>query len=211
MDNILKYENLIYKMISPYKSYDQEDLYQVAMIGLMKAKRNYNPDENTKFSTYAYYYIMGEVNNYISSSNSIKISKDLLRLNKSLEKAKEVMRQKLKREPSTLELSLFLEVPLEKIEEAYLATRQIESLDYQYEDEQMNLYSCLGRQEQAMDEEILDLKDAIESLPMEEQQLIIARYYNDMTQQETSKSLGISQVQVSRKETKILEKLKTAL
>ena len=121
------------------------------------------------------------------------------------------MRQKLKREPSTLELSLFLEVPLEKIEEAYLATRQIESLDYQYEDEQMNLYSCLGRQEQAMDEEILDLKDAIESLPMEEQQLIIARYYNDMTQQETSKSLGISQVQVSRKETKILEKLKTAL
>lgn len=211
MDNILEYENLIYKMISPYKSYDQEDLYQVAMIGLMKAKRNYNPDENTKFSTYAYYYIMGEVNNYISSSNSIKISKDLLRLNKSLEKAKEVMRQKLKREPSTLELSLFLEVPLEKIEEAYLATRQIESLDYQYEDEQMNLYSCLGRQEQAMDEEILDLKDAIESLPMEEQQLIIARYYNDMTQQETSKSLGISQVQVSRKETKILEKLKTAL
>lgn len=211
MDNILEYENLIYKMISPYKSYDQEDLYQVAMIGLMKAKRNYNPDENTKFSTYAYYYIMGEVNNYISSSNSIKISKDLLRLNKSLEKAKEVMRQKLKREPSTLELSLFLEVPLEKIEEAYLATRQIESLDYQYEDEQMNLYSCLGRQEQAMDEEILDLRDAIESLPMEEQQLIIARYYNDMTQQETSKSLGISQVQVSRKETKILEKLKTAL
>ena len=211
MDNILEYENLIYKMISPYKSYDQEDLYQVAMIGLMKAKRNYNPDENTKFSTYAYYYIMGEVNNYISSSNSIKISKDLLRLNKSLEKAKEVMRQKLKREPSTLELSLFLEVPLEKIEEAYLATRQIESLDYQYEDEQMNLYSCLGRQEQAMDEEILDLKDAIESLPMEEQQLIIARYYNDMTQQETSKSLGISQVQVSRKETKILEKLKMAL
>ena len=211
MDNILEYEKLIYKMISPYKSYDQEDLYQVAMIGLMKAKRNYNPDENTKFSTYAYYYIMGEVNNYISSSNSIKISKDLLRLNKSLEKAKEVMRQKLKREPSTLELSLFLEVPLEKIEEAYLATRQIESLDYQYEDEQMNLYSCLGRQEQAMDEEILDLKDAIESLPMEEQQLIIARYYNDMTQQETSKSLGISQVQVSRKETKILEKLKTAL
>ena len=181
------------------------------MIGLMKANKNYNPDENTKFSTYAYYYIMGEINNYISSSNPIKVSKDLLRLNKSLEQAKEVMRQKLKREPSTLELSLFLEVPLEKIEEAYLATRQTESLDYQYEDEQVDLYSCLGKQEQAMDEEILDLRDAINSLPMEEQQLIIARYYNDMTQQETSKSLGISQVQVSRKETKILEKLKTTL
>lgn len=211
MDNLLEYESLIYKMISPYKSYDQEDLYQVGMMGLMKAKNNYNPNENTKFSTYAYYYIMGEIYNYISSSNPIKVSKDLLRLNKSLENAKEVMRQKLKREPSALELSLFLEVPLEKIEEAYLATRQTESLDYQYEDEQADLYSCLGKQEQAMDEAILDLNNAISSLPMEEQKLIIARYYNDMTQQEISKSLGISQVQVSRKETKILEKLRTTL
>ena len=59
MDNVLEYEKLIYKMISKYKNFDQEDLYQVAMLGLMNAKRNYKPDENTKFSTYAYYYILG--------------------------------------------------------------------------------------------------------------------------------------------------------
>lgn len=62
-----------------------------------------------------------------------------------------------------------------------------------------------------MTEDVLDLKEAIKNLPKEEQQLIIARYYQGLTQQETSKTLGMSQVQVSRKETKILQKLKTNL
>ncbi len=211
MDNILEYENLIYKMISQYKSFDKEDLYQVAMMGLMKAKKNYKESENTKFSTYAYYYILGEINNYITASNPVKVSRDLLRLNKSLEQAKEVMRQRLKREPTTEELSIFLEEPVEKIQEATLATRQVESLDYAYEEENMDLYNSIGTEEIGMNDEILDLKNAISSLPQEEQQLIIARYFNDLTQQETSKTLGMSQVQVSRKETKILEKLKTTL
>lgn len=211
MDNILEYENLIYKMISQYKSFDKEDLYQVAMMGLMKAQKNYKESENTKFSTYAYYYILGEINNYITASNPVKVSRDLLRLNKSLEQAKEVMRQRLKREPTTEELSIFLEEPLEKIQEATLATRQVESLDYAYEEENMDLYNSIGTEEIGMNDEILDLKNAISSLPQEEQQLIIARYFNDLTQQETSKTLGMSQVQVSRKETKILEKLKTTL
>ena len=211
MDNILEYENLIYKMISQYKSFDKEDLYQVAMMGLMKAKKNYKESENTKFSTYAYYYILGEINNYITASNPVKVSRDLLRLNKSLEQAKEVMRQRLKREPTTEELSIFLEEPVEKIQEATLATRQVESLDYAYDEENMDLYNSIGTEEKGMNDEILDLKNAISSLPQEEQQLIIARYFNDLTQQETSKTLGMSQVQVSRKETKILEKLKTTL
>ncbi len=211
MENILEYENLIYKMISRYKNYDKDDLYQVAMIGLINAKKNFNPKESTKFSTYAYYYILGEINNFISNSNPVKISKDLLRLNKSLEKAKEVMMQRLKREPTTEELSIFLEIPIEKIEEAYLATRKVESLDYAYEDEGNNLYNSFGKEEEAMTEEILDLKMAIKELPPEEKKLIIARYYEGLTQQETSKTLGMSQVQVSRKETKILQKLKTTL
>lgn len=211
MESILEYENLIYKMISRYKNYDKDDLYQVAMIGLINAKKNFNPKESTKFSTYAYYYILGEINNFISNSNPVKISKDLLRLNKSLEKAKEVMMQRLKREPTTEELSIFLEIPIEKIEEAYLATRKVESLDYAYEDEGNNLYNSFGKEEEAMTEEILDLKMAIKELPPEEKKLIIARYYEGLTQQETSKTLGMSQVQVSRKETKILQKLKTTL
>lgn len=211
MDNILEYEDLIYKMIARYKNFDKEDLYQVAMIGLMNAKKNYSPDENTKFSTYAYYYILGEINNYIRTSNPIKISRDLLRLNKSLEHAKEVMAQRLRREPTTEELSIFLEVPVEKIEEALVATSRVESLDYTYSDEKSDLYNSFGQEEIQMTGDFLDLKAAIQNLPVEEQRLIIARYYTGLTQQETSESLGISQVQVSRKETKILQKLKTTL
>lgn len=210
MDNVLEYENLIYKMISKYKNFDQEDLYQVAMLGLMNAKRNYNPDENTKFSTYAYYYILGEINTYIKASNPVKISQDLLRLKGSLTHAKEAMTQRLRREPTIEELSVFLEVPMDKIEEAMIATSAVESLDYTYDDEN-DLYNSFGQQETQMTEDFLDLKNAVQNLPKEEQALIVARYYEGLTQQETSETLGMSQVQVSRKESKILQKLKTSL
>lgn len=210
MDNVLEYEKLIYKMISKYKNFDQEDLYQVAMLGLMNAKRNYKPDENTKFSTYAYYYILGEINTYIKASNPVKISQDLLRLKGSLTHAKEVMTQRLRREPTIEELSVFLEVPMDKIEEAMIATSAVESLDYTYDDEN-DLYNSFGQQETQMTEDFLDLKNAVQNLPKEEQALIVARYYEGLTQQETSETLGMSQVQVSRKETKILQKLKTSL
>lgn len=210
MDNVLEYENLIYKMISKYKNFDQEDLYQVAMLGLMNAKRNYKPDENTKFSTYAYYYILGEINTYIKASNPVKISQDLLRLKGSLTHAKEAMTQRLRREPTIEELSVFLEVPMDKIEEAMIATSAVESLDYTYDDEN-DLYNSFGQQETQMTEDFLDLKNAVQNLPKEEQALIVARYYEGLTQQETSETLGMSQVQVSRKETKILQKLKTSL
>ena len=210
MDNVLEYENLIYKMISKYKNFYQEDLYQVAMLGLMNAKRNYKPDENTKFSTYAYYYILGEINTYIKASNPVKISQDLLRLKGSLTHAKEVMTQRLRREPTIEELSVFLEVPMDKIEEAMIATSAVESLDYTYDDEN-DLYNSFGQQETQMTEDFLDLKNAVQNLPKEEQALIVARYYEGLTQQETSETLGMSQVQVSRKESKILQKLKTSL
>ncbi|MCI6107156.1 MAG: sigma-70 family RNA polymerase sigma factor [Candidatus Faecimonas sp.] len=210
MDNVLEYENLIYKMISKYKNFDQEDLYQVAMLGLMNAKRNYKPDENTKFSTYAYYYILGEINTYIKASNPVKISQDLLRLKGSLTHAKEVMTQRLRREPTIEELSVFLEVPMDKIEEAMIATSAVESLDYTYDDEN-DLYNSFGQPETQMTEDFLDLKNAVQNLPKEEQALIVARYYEGLTQQETSETLGMSQVQVSRKELKILQKLKTSL
>lgn len=210
MDNVLEYENLIYKMISKYKNFDQEDLYQVAMLGLMNAKRNYKPDENTKFSTYAYYYILGEINTYIKASNPVKISQDLLRLKGSLIHAKETMTQRLRREPTIEELSVFLEVPMDKIEEAMIATSAVESLDYTYDDEN-DLYNSFGQPETQMTEDFLDLKNAVQNLPKEEQALIVARYYEGLTQQETSETLGMSQVQVSRKESKILQKLKTSL
>lgn len=209
MEDILEYENLVYSIINKYKNFDREDLYQVGMIGLIDAKRNYKEEVNTKFSTYAYFYILGKVKEYIRKSNPYKISKDIIKLNKSIEKATDIMSQRLGRTPTDLELSLFLEIDEEKIIETRQALQNIKSLDYN--EENIDLYNSIKVEDKNINSDILDLKEAINNLSKEEQDIIIDRYFNDLTQTEVSKELGMSQVQVSRKETKILQKLKATL
>lgn len=209
MEDILEYENLVYSIINKYKNFDQDDLYQVGMIGLIDAKRNYKEEVNTKFSTYAYFYILGKVKEYIRKSNPYKISKDIIKLNKSIEKATDIMSQRLGRNPTDLELSLFLEIDEEKIIETRQALQNIKSLDYN--EENVDLYNSIKVEDKNINSDILDLKEAINNLSKEEQDIIIDRYFNDLTQTEVSKELGMSQVQVSRKETKILQKLKATL
>ena len=212
MDDLLEYEGLVYGIINRYSSYfDKDDLYQVGMLGLVDAYRHYDSSLNTKFSTYAYYYILGEVRKFIKDSNLVKVSSDLIKLNSSVEKAKEAMSQSLGREPTLTELSLFLEIDEEKIEEARVASLDIRSLDYMVDDESNDLYNSIISTDNGMNCEILDLKFALDGLSDDEKNLIISRYFDDLTQNETSRELGISQVQVSRKEGKILEKLKCVL
>ena len=210
MEELLNYEGLIYSIINKYtKNFDKDDLFQVGMLGLIEAYKNYKNNFNTKFSTYAYYYILGEVNSYIRESSSLKVSKDLLKLSKSIIKAREVMQQRLQREPTNLEIALFLEIDEEKVNEALEATEVVKSLDYQ--DENIELYNSIKVEDNSLNPDILDLKEALKDLSFEERNLILARYYEELTQVETSKELGISQVQVSRKEAKVLQKLKEKL
>ena len=212
MNDLLEYEGLVYGIINRYSAYfDRDDLYQVGMLGLIDAYRHYNSSLNTKFSTYAYYYILGEVKKFIKDSNLVKVSSDLIKLNSSVERAKEAMSQSLGREPTLTEVSLFLEIDEEKIEEAQVATLDIRSLDYMVDDESNDLYNSIISTDNGMNCEILDLKIALDGLSIEEKNLIVSRYFDDLTQTETSRELGISQVQVSRKEGKILEKLKCVL
>ena len=202
MEEVLNYEGLIYSIINKYpKRYDRDDLYQVGMLGLIDAYKHFNKNYETKFSTFAYYYIVGEVNKYIRESSSLKVSKDLIELKKKILKVKEVMIQKLGREPSNLEISLYLEVDEELVNEALIATDEVTSMD--------EIYNIGNYDNTSAD--ILDLKLELEKLPEEEKNIILARYYDDMTQSEVSKKLGISQVQVSRNENKILQKLRSNL
>lgn len=204
MDELLEYDGLIYSIISKYpKRYDREDLYQVAMLGLIDALKHYDYKYETKFSTFAYYYIVGEVNKYIRENSSIKVSKSLIDLKNKIIKTKEVMSQRLGRNPTNLEISLFLEVDESLINEAIIATDEVTSIE--------DNYDIKGTSDTSTRADILDLKIELDKLSEEERKIIIARYYEELTQSETSKELGISQVQVSRKESKILEKLKTKL
>ena len=212
VDLLVDNEKLVYSIINKFRGYfDMDDLYQVGMIGLINASKNFNKSEGVKFSTYAYTYVFGEVNKYIRENNNLKIGKDAIRLKKSIEKAKDIMRQKLFREPTTLEVSLFLDMPLEKVLEIESIKQETKSLDYIGEEDSNNLYNKVSFENKEINPEILDLKIELEHLDNDEKKLIYSRYYLDMTQQETSKEMGMSQVQVYRKEAKIFKKLKSRL
>ncbi len=203
MEELLNYEGLVYHIITKYSHhYDREDLYQVGMIGLMDAYRHYKKDFSTKFSTFAYYYIVGEIHKYIRESSSLKVGRDIVELKKKLLKAKEVMAQRLGREPTNLELSLFLDIEEKEVDMALLATEEVHPLE-----EVEEFYQTFDD----TSPEILDLKLELDKLPKEEKELIQARYFEDLTQKEVSSRMGISQVQVSRQESKILQKLRSRL
>ena len=203
MDELLEYDGLIYSIISKYpKKYDREDLYQASMIGLIDALKHYDNNYNTKFSTFAYYYIVGEINKYIRENSSLKVSKNLVDLRSKVLKSKELISQKLGREATNLEVSLYLEISEDLVNEA-LSYDDVTSL----EDSQFEISSY----DTSTKAEFLDLNNELEELSEKEKKLIYSRYYEGLTQSETSKVLGISQVQVSREESKILKKLKTRL
>lgn len=212
VDLVLENEGLVHGIISKYQGYfDKDDLYQEGMKALVKAAKNYNQHLGVKFSTYAYKYIFGEVNKYIRENNNVKISKEVMKLKRSIENARDLMRQRLLRDPTILELSLYLEIEEDKIREIDQIYQETKSLDYTQDGENIDLYHYVQTTDKETTPEILDLKQELENLDENELQLIYSRYYMDMTQTETSKKLGMSQVQVYRKETKILEKLKNNL
>ena len=211
MDDLLEYENLVYSIINKYGSYfDRDDLYQAGMMGLIDAYNHYDSEHGVKFSSYAYYYIVGEVTKFVRENRSVKVSKDVVKLSQTIEATRDVMRQRLGREPTDTEVSLFMEIDEDRISEVRIMMQEVQSLDFAY-DEDVSLYNSILSFDDGTSADILDLKDELGRLSDEEQQLISARYYQDMTQSETSKCLGISQVQVSRKEGKILEKLRQRL
>lgn len=211
MEDLLEYDNLVYSIINKYGNYfDRDDLYQVGMLGLIDAYKHFDNSYNIKFSSYAYYYIIGEVTRFVRENRSVKVSKNVIKLNQVIEKTRDIMRQKLGREPTDTEISLFTEIDESKIGEVRDVMQEVESLDFAY-DEDMSMYDSIRCFDKDTNDDLLDLRSQIGLLSDEDKQLIEARYYQDMTQSEASKCLGISQVQVSRREGKILEKLRTRL
>ena len=214
MENVIKYEKLVNKLASKYSNYtDFEDLRQAGLIGLMKALDKYTPSSNTKFSTYAYFWIKGEILEEIRKNRNIKLSKEVINLNKEINICKEILRNRFNKEPTNSEIAFYLEKDLKDIEDAIISNELILSCDYTVAgcENEVNLYDYIPYNEKMYDAEILDLYNAIDKLPIDEQNLIKMRYFLDMTQSEVSKVLGTNQVNISRKEEKILNKLNKSL
>ena len=197
-------EKLIYKIASKFFDVPKEDLYQAGVIGIIKAYKNYKQDSTTKFSTYAYNYIYGEMYELANNLRSIKLSKDVLKIYKQLEKTKYLLAQQLNRIPSIQEISSYLQIDELLINQIINSTNQIMSLD---EDEKRPLYETVSTETKIPQSQIIDIKDSINTLDDCEKEIIKYRYFKDYTQSETAKILGISQVKVSRYEKKSLTKM----
>ena len=200
---ILENEGLIYSIVKKFKG-DMEDLFQVGCIGLIKAYQNYKQEFNTKFTTYAYRYIFGEIYQYVLRNKNIKLTNDQVKLNTAINKAHDFLCQKNGYEPTDLELSMFLEIPIEKIEENRNILNVL-SLDDDRSD--IDLYNYISFDNMDKDDLIL-LRDALDKLNDNEKELILKRYFYNMTQSQVAKEYGINQVKVSREEGKVLTKLR---
>ena len=209
---ILVKENakLIYKIASKYSNYYSiEDLFQEGVKGLDKARKNYKPDSNTKFSTYAFKYILGEIVTYVKNDRTIKVGQDTLKLYQAYEKTRDYLTNKLNRYPSLDEICNFLGVDINIVVDAISKCEFAVSLESYLTEDDFTLESVIGVDNTESIDNLIDLKSALEELTDEERKLIELRYFNDYTQSETAAYLNKSQVQVSRCEQKILKKMKT--
>ena len=211
VDVLLENENIVYCVINKYTYYfDKDDLYQVGMMGLMDAYDHYKEDMNTKFSSFAYFYVLGKVKEFIRKSSFMKVSKELVRLNSSIEKARDVLTQKIGRIPTDYDIALFLEIDENKVREAKDANSFVNSIESN-DSEDFSIMDFSGYEETGYRDDILDLRFELENLNEYDRNLILKRYEEGLTQSEVSKELGINQVKVSRKEKEILTRLRTRL
>ena len=203
---IMENERLIYSIASYFRGYDnKDDLFQVGCIGLIKAYNNYDSNMNVKFTTYAYPYILGEMRKLVREDKSMKISRDISKINLQIEKAYVLLTQKMGKEPTVSEIASFLEVPISLVVDA-LNSSKVSSLDDIIYDN-LTVFDVISDTNTDMDT-LIALKSSLDELTSEEKEIINLRYMNDLTQMEVSKLLGISQVQVSRKEHKVLVKMR---
>lgn len=188
---------------------DTEDLIQIGCIGLIKAIRGYDEGFGTMFSTYAFPLIYGEIRKFLRDDGIIKVSRELRRKATLICRERQRIMTETGVSPHISELAELLGLDVEEAAEALEATAAVESL-YGGEDEpspEMRLWT----DNVAEFAENLALRQAVEMLPPEEKKLVLLRYYRGMSQANTAKSLGITQVKVSRRERKIMEKLKAVL
>lgn len=196
------------------RGYETEDIFQIGCIGLIKAINKFDSSFDVKFSTYAVPMIIGEIKRFIRDDGIIKVSRSLKEVSNKARVTKEIMTKELGREPSINEISLRLNVPAEELVMAMEASCTPESL-YSTVGEGDNSNVLLidrinnGSNDQEIDlVDKIDLRKVLQTLKPREKQIIVLRYFKEKTQVQIAKMLGISQVQVSRIEKKILEDMR---
>ncbi len=222
---------LIWSIVKRFsgRGYEMEDLFQIGCIGILKAIDKFDITFNVQFSTYAVPMITGEIKRFLRDDGIIKVSRSLKENNYKISKAVGELSIKLNREPTIEEIAEKLEMSSEEIIMTMEANIEVESIHktiYQNDGNEIYLVDKISKDgistsieninisEDTEKDNLINhmvLKEIIEKLDPREKELIILRYYKDKTQVEVAKVLGISQVQVSRMEKKILLKMRKNL
>lgn len=209
-------KGLIWNIVKRFtgRGYETDDLYQIGCVGFIKAMKRFDTSFEVQVSTYAVPYILGEIKRYIRDDGMIKVSRSTKELAiKILELQKQYL-AKTGEEISILEISKTLKIPKEEITYAMDSLRPVSSIyEESSSDDSRNVIDkipCTKDESNNIVDKIA-LKQLIENLDDREKQIILLRFYKDKTQSEVAKVLGITQVQVSRIEKKILNSMKLKL
>lgn len=193
------------------KGIEYDDLYQAGCVGLCKAINGFDEERGLQFSTYAVTVILGEIRHLFREGGAVKVSRSLKELNLKANRVREKYLKERGVEPSVSELANILKVDTDELCEAISSGRAVYSIDRESEEDgipKIELAQPDG-EESLLDR--ISVQNAMEHLDDGEKKLITLRYFKDKTQSATAKELGISQVQVSRKEKVILYKLRQIL
>lgn len=206
---------LVWSVVKKFqgRNIETDDLFQLGSMGLVKAVKKFNFEYDVKFSTYAVPMIMGEIKRFLRDDGIIKVSRGLKETAYKALKAKEVLRLKYDREPTIEEIAEHINIDRETLVMAIDSVRDVDSIDRKIENEkgkEMNVIDTIAAEEDksgAIVDNIL-LNTAIEHLDEREKMIVNMRYMEELTQSDVAKKIGVSQVQVSRLEKKILKKLR---
>ena len=199
MSDVLEvYSSLVYGLAKKFYGAEFEDLVQAGFLGLIKARKNFREDAGVKFSTYAYEYVYGEMYEVANGGSTIRVRKDALKLYKDVVKMRELLTQKFNREVSINEVADYLHIDMNylyNIMSSLAASISIEECEIR------------TTQSDNIDDMIL-LKESLENLDEVEKSVMNYRFFGDLSQDETAKIMGISQVSVSRIESRSKKKIK---
>lgn len=193
------------------RGYEADDLFQIGCIGLLKAVDKFDLSYEVKFSTYAVPMIIGEIQRFLRDDGTVKVSRSLKETANRIRKAKDELSKTLGRLPTVKEVAERLEISPEDVvfaQEANRAPSSIHEKVYENDGDPITLMDQIADDQESAWFDKLALKEAIEQLSEREKLIVYLRYYKDQTQSEVAERLGISQVQVSRLEKKILKTMR---
>jgi RNA polymerase sporulation-specific sigma factor len=213
---IIANQRLVWAIVQRFlgRGYESDDLFQIGCIGLMKAIDKFDLSFDVKFSTYAVPMIIGEIQRFLRDDSTIKVSRSVKETARSIRRTRDELAKELGRQPKITEIAGRLNLtPADVVlaQEAIRAPASIHETVYENEGDPIYLGDQIADDDQEKWFDRMALHDALSHLAERERLIVYLRFFKDRTQSEVAQVLGISQVQVSRLERRILDTIRTNL